>query len=46
LHSREKTVDLMGSELPDRLLSLLILFTWYRILQAQEDAAAAAMIAS
>lgn len=46
LHSREKTVDLMGSDLPDRLLSLLILFAWYRILQAQEDAAAAAMIAS
>ena len=46
LHSWEKTVELTGSDLPDSRLSLLILFTWYRILQAQEDAASAAMIAS
>lgn len=46
LHSREKTVDLLGSDLAEHRLSVLILFTWYRVLQAQEDAAAAAMIAS
>ena len=46
LHSREKTVDLLGSHVADRRLSVLILFTWYRVLQAHEDAAAAAMIAS
>lgn len=46
LHSLEKTVELRESDLPDCRLSLLILFTWYRILQAQEDAGAAAMIAS
>ncbi len=46
LHSREKSVEIVGAEVPERRLSQLILFTWYRMLQAQEDAAAAAMIAS
>lgn len=46
LHSREKTVDLLRRPLSESRLFLLMLFTWYRILQGQEDAAAAAMIAS
>lgn len=46
LRSREKTVDLQGSSFADPRVCLLTLFTWYRVLQAHEDAAAAAMIAS
>jgi len=47
LHTREKTVDVptVGS-VPDTRLSLLIMFTWYRILQAEEDAASAAVTAA
>lgn len=30
---------------PDSRFSLLIMFTWYRVLQAEEDAASAAMVA-
>lgn len=47
LHSRQKTVELpLARSVTSTCLSLLVLFTWYRILQAEEDAAAAAMIAS
>lgn len=43
LHTREKTVEpLTGSAVPNSRLSLLILFAWYRVLQAEEDAASAA----
>jgi hypothetical protein len=45
LHTREKTVDLPTSvAVPQSRLSLLIMFTWYRVLQAKEDAASAAMV--
>ncbi len=47
LHTREKTVDVeAGSGVPDTRLSLLILFAWCRILQAEEDAASAAATAA
>ena len=46
VHRREKTVDVAtGSAIADSRLSLLLMFAWYRVLQAQEDAAAAASIA-
>jgi hypothetical protein len=47
LHTREKTVDgpNVGS-VPDTRLSVLIMFTWYRVLQAEEDAAATAVAAA
>jgi len=46
LHTREKTVDLpTGVMVPDNRLPLLIMFTWYRVLQAEEDAASAALVA-
>jgi len=46
LHAREKTVETSGNAaVPDRRLSLLTMFVWYRVLQAQEDAASAAMVA-
>ena len=46
LHRREKTVEVQeGSAVPASRLTLLIMFTWYRILQAEEDAASAAMVA-
>jgi hypothetical protein len=47
LHTREKTVDMpnVGS-VPDTRLSVLIMFTWYRVLQAEEDAAATAVAAA
>jgi hypothetical protein len=45
LHSREKTVDLpTGAAVNDGRRSLLILFAWYRMLQAEEDAASAAVM--
>ncbi len=47
IHTREKTVDLpTATAVAESRLSLLIMFAWYRVLQAQEDASAAAMIAS
>jgi hypothetical protein len=47
LHTREKTVELAaGASLPDGRLSLLIMFAWYRKLQADEDAASAAVTAA
>jgi hypothetical protein len=46
LHVREKTVDVpAASSVPDGRLALLILFTRYRVLQAEEDAASAATVA-
>ncbi len=46
LHTRERTVDLPEAvAIPQSRLSLLIMFTWYRVLQAEEDAASAAMVA-
>jgi len=46
LHTRERTVEVAtGAAVRDRRLSLLIMFTWYRVLQAEEDAASAAMVA-
>ncbi len=47
LHKREKTVEVTPSTtLPEGRLSLLILFAWYRVLKADEDAAAAVMVAA
>ena len=47
LHTREKTADVPNAgSIPDARLSLLIMFTWYRILQAEEDAAATAVAAA
>jgi hypothetical protein len=44
---RDKTVDVpMAGAIPDARLSLLILFTWYRVLKAEEDAQAAVMVAA
>lgn len=46
LHVREKTVEVpTDAAIPQRRLCLLIMFAWYRILQAEEDAASAAMVA-
>jgi hypothetical protein len=47
LHRRERTVELSPTAaLPDDRLALLIVFTWYRVLQAEEDAAVAVMVAA
>ena len=47
LHTREKTVELpAGATVPESRLSLLVLFAWYRVLQAEEDAASAATVAA
>lgn len=44
---REKTVELaVGASLPESRLSLLIMFALYRIQQAEEDAASAAVVAA
>jgi hypothetical protein len=46
LHVREKTVEVPAFiENPDGRLALLIMFTLYRVQQAEEDAASAAMVA-
>jgi len=46
IHTREKTVELPTvAAAPPTRLSLLIMFVWYRILQAEEDAASAATVA-
>ncbi|MGO9087298.1 MAG: hypothetical protein ACLQBK_18925 [Candidatus Sulfotelmatobacter sp.] len=46
VHTREKTVELpAGAGVPDSRLSLLVMFAWYRVLQAEEDAASAATVA-
>jgi hypothetical protein len=45
VHVREKKVELAaGLAVPEERLSLLIMFTWYRVLQAEEDAASAAVM--
>ncbi|HEV2718253.1 MAG TPA: hypothetical protein VGU64_23510 [Terriglobales bacterium] len=47
LHTREKEVEVTAqSAVTDSRLSLLIMFTWYRVLQAEEDAAATAIAAA
>lgn len=46
IHAREKTVEMTGrAALSDDRLALLTLFAWYRLLQAEEEAAAAASVA-
>jgi hypothetical protein len=46
IHTREKAVDVpAGSSVANDRLSLLIMFAWYRVLQSEEDAAAAATVA-
>ena len=47
LHRRERTVELSPTAaMDDSRLALLIAFTWYRVLQAEEDAAAAVVVAA
>jgi hypothetical protein len=47
LDVRDKTVDVpVPGAVPDSRLSLLIMFTWYRVLKLEEDAAAAVMVAA
>jgi len=47
LDVRDKTVDVPAAgAVPDSRLSLLIMFTWYRVLKAEEDAQAAAVVAA
>jgi hypothetical protein len=47
LHRREKTVELpAATALPDSRLLLLIMFTWYQVLKAEEDAASAVVVAA
>lgn len=42
VHTRERTVEVLpGCAVPDSRLALLILFTWYRVLQSEDDAAMA-----
>jgi hypothetical protein len=46
VHTREKTVDVApGSAIAASRLSLLMMFVWYRVLQAEEDAAGAVVAA-
>ena len=45
LHAREKTVELpVPAEVPEGRLYLLLMFTLYRVQQAEEDAASVAMV--
>jgi hypothetical protein len=45
VHVREKKVELAaGLAVPEERLSLLIMFTWYRVVQGEEDAANAAVM--
>ena len=47
LHRREKIVDVPStSAVPEGRLALLIVFTWYRVLQSEEDAASVAVMAA
>jgi len=47
LDVRDKTVELpVEGAVPENMLSLLIMFTWYRVLKAEEDAQAAAVVAA
>lgn len=46
LHSREKTVEVSrATGVTPQRLALLMMFAWYRVLQAEEDAASAAIVA-
>ncbi len=46
LHRREKTVELPQAKgVPESHTALLVLFTWYQILQSEEDAAMAVIAA-
>ena len=46
IHTREKTVEIpTTAAVPENRLWLLIMFAWYRVLQAEEDAASAATVA-
>jgi hypothetical protein len=46
LHRREKKVEVTTpAAASDSRLTLLIMLTWYRVLQSEEDAASAAMVA-
>ena len=46
VHAREKTVDVApDSPIAAGRLSLLMMFVWYRVLQAEEDATGAAVAA-
>jgi hypothetical protein len=46
LHTREKRVAVpTENSVPENRLAMLILFGWYRVLQAEEDAASAATVA-
>ena len=45
LYTREKTVETTGSAaVAESRLSLLVMFAWYRVLRAEEDAASAATV--
>jgi hypothetical protein len=45
VHVREKTIELAaGAAVPDGRLALLSMFVWYRIQQAEEDAASVAVM--
>jgi hypothetical protein len=47
LYRREKKVELQpATTVPAERLALLILFTWYHVLQSEEDTSAAAVIAA
>ena len=47
LHTREKEVEVTARcAVTDSRLSLLIMFTWYRVLQAEEDAEATSVAAA
>jgi len=46
LHRRERSVELpAGAAVAESRVSLLVMFAWYRVLQAEEDAAAAGAVA-
>jgi len=47
LHTREKTAEVSPSEILEQARrNLLVMFVLYRVLQAEDDAASAAMVAS
>jgi hypothetical protein len=51
IYTREKTVDLStgaanGAAISNDRLAMLIMFTWYCVLRAEEDASAALMVAA
>lgn len=47
IHQRERSVEVVaGSAVSEDRLALLTIFTWYRMLREQEDAAAVTMVAA